>query len=704
MFRTKTILMLAMVAAMAVSSYCPAAQIVHNWRFNTTSASFYDMTKWENINDANDLSKPDMARLTESEPNSSFLVPLTKSIRFQATSGTAVTNTPTGDWNITAPFTVVSAIPDTTQTMDPNLAPIRLNDISMGMLINSAVGGNLNSRIYTFSDLRLQGWIGGWRPADMHLAGKMTLTGPTAFGVSRDGTTNNWTLDAELDASAVDRIGVLFFSRDNGTPSTQGNHIKCVKTWFCGKWVLDSRMYADRAGCLGDADVQINGAGTPGLTMVTGVATPWVDRRSGNLWVTTTGAVSRNAKWTIDTTSVVITPATYGTFTVPAFTAANPQCSGGKVYVATAASPVYVRELWVNGTQKANGTYYATNSANSAWFGTASSYTGNIVVTGGTTRNVTMAAVLDPGALADANLAIYPASGLTKAFLEGYVLNLKARDPIVSSNGTGYKFVNWTSSTGSGIANTNAAQTALTVPTGSDITVTAHYVIAVSAPSPADTATQVPMTTNLDWTPGLATGTQELWFGTDPCNLVLKKSFANGLSHGATNAEIGGPLADTTLYYWAVKTNGQPGAIWQFRTEVRRPYVSNPVDGATGIERITPNLGWTQGLPSATKWDVYFGSSQSAVANAANTSDPTFLATRLAGDANEPNAPSGLRINTQYYWRVDEHNTYGTLKGFVWSFTTRGPLCMGIGQGDLNADCRVTFVDFALVAVSFFNN
>jgi len=76
------------------------------------------MHNWESM-DPNDANDPDIRRLTESEPNSAFWVEMGKGIRMQAEVGTAVTNTPTGDWYITAPFSIVSAIPSTLQTMDP---------------------------------------------------------------------------------------------------------------------------------------------------------------------------------------------------------------------------------------------------------------------------------------------------------------------------------------------------------------------------------------------------------------------------------------------------------------------------------------------------------------------------------------------------------------------------------------------------------
>lgn len=618
-----------------------------------------------------------LPKLTAADPNVAFFAIVNQGTAYGIAMKHINTSDPTRTINITAPFTYEA--PLLTREQDVNAVLMNAYNTVMEWGDN----GSTNTCHFNFSDLKFQGTMRGFRPNGARCGGKITLTGPTAISM-RSGQT--WYLDAELDASAVDELYIQFFERDTATTSLASPRLNCSKTWFSGTWVLDSQVFGDKAGAFGDADIVVNGAGTPVRN---------TDRRSGRLQVNALNAVASTAKLVIDTTSFSGPNPPYNNPT------SNPQCFGGKVFVTSAASPLTVRELWVDGVQKAPGTYYSTDSANNSWFGTVTGG-GRIVVTGALTSNLTMASV-DGDGNPEPNLTTYPRAGTTKAFAQGYILSIKANDPIVTPNGTSYKFSHWSSSTGSGIANTSAAQTTVTIPT-TDITITAHYILAAKDPSPANGATEVAMTTDLDWTPANASAPMSLYFGTDPANLVLKKSFPDGNTHGATNAEIGGPLDDTTTYYWRVNTNGNPGATWSFKTQKRRPENPTPAVGATGIERNRPHLNWGAGHASATAWDVYFGSNQAAVANAANTSDPTYLTTRHAPDANDVNAPNNLTILTPYYWRVDEHNTYGTLKGFVWTFTTRGPLCMGAPVGDLTGDCRVTFADFAFVTKAWVND
>ena len=719
MFRTKVILMLAIATAMA-ASYCPAAPIAHNWYWSGKGSTSGGSTLWTMDlwwdNPGFTGTHPDYSMLTAADPNSAFWS------NDRGIGCKTVVLTDPMSRTFTAPITIVTPVAVTNQTMDANSAPYCIEKHVNALQFGDSDAGPTGV-VYQFNDLKLQGLLKGQRVDKSRLAGKVTLTGPTSIASQTVGGNREFYIDAEIDASILTELRTEFFSRATNWPNICGLNLNSSAMWFCGNWILDTRMYVTKAGCMGDCDIQINGPGTPGLvdngdptkTPPTHLYVAWYDRRSGALVVDAIDAVSRNAKVVVvDSNYVVASPLEYNGQSPPAaFTVATPQCPGARIYVKNTASPLTVRELWVDGVQKAPGTYYATDAANQPWYGTyhaagltsANYGASSIVVTGGTTRDVTMAAVLETGSgpVADASLTTYPRVGLTKAFLEGYALKIKANSPIVSSS-TGYKFANWTTSTGSGIADTSAAQTTLTVPTGVDVTVTAHYVLAAFNPTPYDGATEVAINTGLDWTPASPTATQDLYFGTSTDSLAFVKHFANGATHGASNAEIGGLLDDTTTYYWRVDTDGQAGFIWTFKTIKRRPEDPNPADGATNVERITPNLSWGMGHATATSWDVYFGSSKAAVENAVDSSDPTFLVTRLVSDANEPNAPAGLLINTTYYWRVDETNAYGWNKGFVWSFTTRGPLCMRTVMGDLNADCKVTFVDFAIISSHFLNN
>jgi hypothetical protein len=86
-----------------------------------------------------------------------------------------------------------------------------------------------------------------------------------------------------------------------------------------------------------------------------------------------------------------------------------------------------------------------------------------------------------------------------------------------------------------------------------------------------------------------------------------------------------------------------------------------PADGAVGV-RPTPTLSWRPGTDAASH-DVYFGTSW------ADVNDGTAFIQN-----QEPNTydPGTLLLDTDYYWRIDEVNTFepnSPWKGDVWSFT-----------------------------------
>ncbi len=87
----------------------------------------------------------------------------------------------------------------------------------------------------------------------------------------------------------------------------------------------------------------------------------------------------------------------------------------------------------------------------------------------------------------------------------------------------------------------------------------------------------------------------------------------------------------------------------------------DPFDGATGV--ISPLLRWAPAA-TATGYDVYLGTSQSAVA-AATRSSPEFLGTTTSTDYLASPADG-----TGYFWRIDTRLPSSTLAGSVWSFAT----------------------------------
>jgi hypothetical protein len=92
-----------------------------------------------------------------------------------------------------------------------------------------------------------------------------------------------------------------------------------------------------------------------------------------------------------------------------------------------------------------------------------------------------------------------------------------------------------------------------------------------------------------------------------------------------------------------------------------------PADKSTpDVEKASP-LGWTPG-DKAAQHDVYFGTDQTAVANATAASTGIYRGRQVAASYAPP---EGLQWGGgPYYWRIDEYNTDGTLSaGRVWSFT-----------------------------------
>ncbi|MHC4445995.1 MAG: hypothetical protein ACYTA5_25655, partial [Planctomycetota bacterium] len=72
--------------------------------------------------------------------------------------------------------------------------------------------------------------------------------------------------------------------------------------------------------------------------------------------------------------------------------------------------------------------------------------------------------------------------------------------------------------------------------------------------------------------------------------------------------------------------------------------------------RLDADLSWTPGR-GATSHDVYFGTSN----------PPPFIRNQTAATFDTGTMTQLIR----YYWRIDEVNPSGTIRGTVWSFWTR---------------------------------
>jgi hypothetical protein len=138
-------------------------------------------------------------------------------------------------------------------------------------------------------------------------------------------------------------------------------------------------------------------------------------------------------------------------------------------------------------------------------------------------------------------------------------------------------------------------------------------------------------------------------------------------------------------------SNGVPqGNLWQIdniQLEVFEPTVAPgdlpgpasspvPADAAEGLSLDT-GLEWTAGVQTDSH-DVYFG-----------TVSPLG-----PGDfrGNQPGTvfdPGPLETNSAYFWRLDEVNAEGTIRGCTWGFTTRGELSEIIFHNDFESNGTV---------------
>lgn len=106
--------------------------------------------------------------------------------------------------------------------------------------------------------------------------------------------------------------------------------------------------------------------------------------------------------------------------------------------------------------------------------------------------------------------------------------------------------------------------------------------------------------------------------------------------------------AETSICYW-------------------RNWNPSPANGATDVTQ-RPTLRWRPG-EKALWHDVYFGTDQTAVANA----DTTMVGIYQGQQAATSYSPGGLEWGQSYYWRVDQVNDLrpdSPWIGSVWSFTT----------------------------------
>ncbi len=188
-----------------------------------------------------------------------------------------------------------------------------------------------------------------------------------------------------------------------------------------------------------------------------------------------------------------------------------------------------------------------------------------------------------------------------------------------------------------------------------------------SNPIPADGSVTTETEVTFQWDAGLNAVTHNLYFSDDEQAVIdgtAPLTILDQTSHGPLSLELG------KTYFWRIDeveadgTTINTGEVWSFTIQPLSAYNPSPANEAKYVDLDT-DLSWSPGF-TAESHDVYFGTDESAVANADNTS-PEFK-----GNQTESTLEiDTLTYDTRYYWRIDEHNNDATMTtGDLWTFRT----------------------------------
>ena len=194
-----------------------------------------------------------------------------------------------------------------------------------------------------------------------------------------------------------------------------------------------------------------------------------------------------------------------------------------------------------------------------------------------------------------------------------------------------------------------------------------------SGPNPSDGAIYPDTWVTLSWRPGDFAVSHDVYLGDkfDDVNTGTGGTFRGNQTSTFYVAGFPGfaypdGLVPGTTYYWRIDevNTADPnspwrGPVWRFTVPPRTAYNPSPADGAKFIDAAATTLSWTAGF-GAKLHTVYFGDNYDTVANA--TGRPPQGPTTYN--------PGPLKLETTYYWRVDEFDGTNTYKGGVWSFAT----------------------------------
>jgi endonuclease/exonuclease/phosphatase family metal-dependent hydrolase len=181
----------------------------------------------------------------------------------------------------------------------------------------------------------------------------------------------------------------------------------------------------------------------------------------------------------------------------------------------------------------------------------------------------------------------------------------------------------------------------------------------VGSPSPADKATNVPVSTSLSWSADPRASRYDVYLGTtNPPPVVVRNQIPTNYQPPT--------LQPSTTYYWRVDSKGSKGysssgPVWSFTSAAppvappSLPSNPSPASGSTGVA-INTALSWSASS-NASSYDVAFGT----------TSTPPTVSAAQGGTTYQPAA---LSYSQTYYWRITARGAGGTTAGPIWSFTT----------------------------------
>lgn len=192
----------------------------------------------------------------------------------------------------------------------------------------------------------------------------------------------------------------------------------------------------------------------------------------------------------------------------------------------------------------------------------------------------------------------------------------------------------------------------------------------ITDPDPESGELGVSLNPTLSWTADPLATSHDVYFGTDATavNNATEGSPEFQGNQAGTMFTPAGPLTSNTQYFWRIDEKGDggttKGAVLSFTT-LDEEAASDPTPAHEATDVPTSQvLSWMAGT-GATSHDVYLGTNETAVTNA-TTASAEF-------QGNFPSAmftPASLDPGTTYFWRIDEVNMDGTVKGLIWQFTT----------------------------------